>query len=160
MNHSGTFLTPRAPDQVFDILADPEEFAPLFPDFESMAMQDATHFSLRIAIALGGMSGHATLAMELVSAERPAIVGYRGQGIVAGSQLNLMLQFRITSSEGATEVSWQGEFSLDGGLALMFGSLVEPMGRKHFEKMAERLRERLSPLEQAADLPPYPDPRQ
>ena len=108
MNHSGTFLTPRTPDEVFKLLANPEQFAPLLPDFESAAFLDPTHFSVRIAIALGEMSGHANLAMELVEAERPASVRYRGQGIVAGSQLSLALQFRIASSEGATEVSWQG----------------------------------------------------
>jgi len=151
MNHSGTFLTPRTSDEVFKLLANPEQFAPLLPDFESVAVLDPTHFSVRIAIALGEMSGHANLAMELVEAERPASVRYRGQGIVAGSQLSLALQFRIASSEGATEVSWQGEFSLDGGLGFMFSSLIEPMGREHFERMADQLRRRLNPLEPIAD---------
>lgn len=157
MNHSGTFLTPRTPDEVFNLLANPEQFAPLLPDFENMAMQDPTHFSVRIAIALGEMSGHANLAMELVEAGRPANVRYRGQGIVAGSQLSLVLHFQIASSEGITEVSWQGEFSLDGGLAFVLGSLIEPMGRKHFERMAERLREQLNPLEPMPNLPAPPE---
>src|SRR5215469_1390773 len=157
MNHSGTLLTPRTPDEVFNLLANPKQFAPLLPDFESMAMVDPTHFSLRIAIALGEMSGHANLEMELVEADRLATVRYRGQGIVAGSRLNLELQFQIGSAEGTTEVSWQGEFSLDGGLALLFGSLIEPMGRKHFERMAERLRERLSQLGSNGEAPPCPE---
>jgi carbon monoxide dehydrogenase subunit G len=157
MNHSGTLLTPRTPEEVFNLLANPEQFAPMLPDFESMAMLDPTHFSLRIAIALGEMSGHANLAMELVEAERPARVRYRGQGIVAGSQLNLGLEFQIASSDGATEVRWQGEFSLDGGLAFVFGSLIEPMGRKHFERMAERLQEQLNPFEPTAGVPAGPE---
>ena len=157
MNHSGTFLTSRIPDEVFDLLANPEQFAPLLPDFESITMLDASHFSLRISIALGEMSGHANLAMELVEDERAVSVHYRGQGIVAGSQLNLELQFQIALAEAATEVSWRGEFSLDGGLAFVFGSLIEPMGRKHFERMAERLRERLNPLESIADVPASPE---
>ena len=157
MNHSGTFLTPRTPEEVFDLLASPEQFAPLLPDFESMAMTDRTHFSLGIAIALGEMSGHANLGMELVEAERPARVRYRGQGIVAGSYLNLELEFQIASSDPATEVKWQGEFFLDGGLAMVFGSLIEPMGRKHFERMAERLREQLNPFEPTPDVPACPE---
>jgi len=157
MNHSGTLLTPRTADEVFNLLANPEQFAPILPDFESMALLDPTHFSLRIAIALGEMSGHAHLAMELVDAERPARIRYRGQGIVAGSQLNLGLEFQIASSEGATEVRWQGEFSLDGGLAFVFGSLIEPMGRKHFERMAERFDEQLNRFEPRADGPACPE---
>ena len=157
MNYSGTLLTPRTAEEVFNLLANPEQFAPILPDFESMAMLDPTHFSLRIAIALGEMSGHAHLAMELVEAERPARVRYRGQGIVAGSALNLGLEFQIASSDRATEVRWQGEFSLDGGLALVFGSLIEPMGRQHFERMAERLDEQLNRFEPTADAPACPE---
>ena len=157
MNHSGTLLTPRTPDEVFNLLAKPEQFAPILPDFESMAILDPTHFSLRIAIALGEMRGHANLAMELVEAERPARVCYRGQGIVAGSQLNLGLEFQIASSDRATEVRWRGEFSLDGGLAFVFASLLEPMGRKHFERLAERLDAQLNRFEPAADVPACPE---
>ena len=154
MNHSGTFFTSRPPDEVFDLLANPELFAPLLPDYESMVMQDPTHFSLRIVIALGEMRGHATLAMERVDAERPALVSYRGQGVVAGSQLNLALEFRISHAEASTQVNWAGEFSLDGGLAFVMGSLLEPMGHQQFERMGERLREGLNPAVSADALPP------
>jgi carbon monoxide dehydrogenase subunit G len=143
MNHSGIFFTTRKPEDVFDLLADPQRFAPLLPFFESMALQDATHFSLQIAIAVGQINGHATLAMELGEVLRPSRLEYRGQGIVAGSQLNLILQFQIAPLADATEVSWQGQIALDGMLALMAGHLIEPMGRKNFELMAERLQSEL-----------------
>jgi carbon monoxide dehydrogenase subunit G len=145
MNYSGTFLSSRNPVEVFDLLATPERFAPLLPDYDSMTPQDATHFTLRIAIALGEMSGHVDLAMELAEAERPTAVGYRGQGMVAGSQLRMSLLFGTAPVTLGTEVSWQGEFSLDGALAFLAGSLVEPMGHKHFDRMAERLRNALNP---------------
>lgn len=157
MNHSGTFLTPRTPEEVFDLLANPEQFAPLLPDYDSMAMEDPTHFSLRIVIAFGEMSGHAILAMELVEAEGPARVGYRGLGIVAGSPLNLTLRFRISPTNDLTEVSWQGEFTLDGMLAFIAGSLIEPMAHKHFEVMAKRLSERLNSLKLTAEVLPPPE---
>jgi len=160
MRHSGTFLTSHTPDEVFDLLANPELFAPLLPDYENMAMLDPTHFSLRVVIALGELNGHANLAMELAEAERPVVVGYRGEGIVAGSQLNLVLEFRISRTEASTEVGWQGEFYLNGGLALMVNSLIEPMGRKHFERMAERLREKLNPAESTAGMLPSSETRQ
>ena len=144
MIHSGTFLTNRSPEEVFDLLADPHRFAPLLPDFECMAVQDASHFTLQIAISVAQISGHANLAMEMFEAVRPCRVCYRGQGIVAGSQVELNLQFHIAPSTESTELSWQGEFSLGGMLALMAGHLVEPMGRRNFELMAERLQNGLS----------------
>jgi carbon monoxide dehydrogenase subunit G len=151
MNYSGTFLSSRDPEEVFNLLATPEHFAPLLPDYDSMTPQDPTHFTLRIAIALGEMSGHVDLAMELSETDRPMTVGYRGQGMVAGSQLRMSLQFRMAPAATSTEVSWQGEFSLDGGLAFLAGSLIEPMGRKHFDRMAERFRNALNPPEPTPD---------
>ena len=139
MNHSGTFLTARSPEEVFDSVADPEKFAPLLPDFESMATEDATHFTLRISIAVGQIRGHVNLAMELREAARYSHVEYRGDGIVAGSQLTFALQFQIAVLEAGTQVNWLGELSVDGMLALMAGSTIESMGRNNFDLMAERL---------------------
>jgi len=157
MNHSGTFITARSPEEVFDLLAEPQRFAPLLPDFESMLAQDATHFNLRITIAVAQINGHANLAMELHEAVRPSRVEYSGQGIVAGSQLNFNLQFDIAASEEATTVNWRGEFSLDGMLALMAGHLLEPMGRRNFELMAERIQNGLRETS-LDDPPPVPAP--
>jgi uncharacterized protein len=151
MTHSGTFFTTRRPAEVFDLLVDPQRFAPLLPDYESMVAQDATHFTLRIVISVGQINGHANLAMELCDALRPSRIEYRGKGIVAGSQMNLNLQFLTTPSLDATEVNWRGEFTLDGMLALMAGHLFEPMGRRSFELMAERLQSGLR--DNSADRP-------
>jgi uncharacterized protein len=143
MNYSGTFLTTRSADEVFDLLANPTRFAPLLPDFESMAVQDETHFTVRIVIAVGEISGHANLAMELREPVRPSGVRYAGQGIVAGSLLDLKLRFQVASDAGMTGVTWEGEFSLDGMLALMAAGLIESMGRTNFERMAENLQNAL-----------------
>ena len=156
MIYSGTILTPRNPDEVFDLLANPERFAPLLPDYESMSLEDPTHFKVRIAVAVSQIHGSANLAMELREAVRPCVVEYRGQGIIAGSQLTLELQFQIAPSVSMTEVNWQGEFSLDGMLAFMAGSLMEPMGRKHFDRMAERLGSNLG-AEPATEIPQAPE---
>jgi carbon monoxide dehydrogenase subunit G len=144
MNHSGTFVTTRSAEEAFDLVADPHRFAPLQPGFESISIMDATHFSMRIAIAVGQVRGHVNLAMELREAARPSRVAYRGQGIVAGSDLAFAMQFDITPSEAATQVNWQGEVSVDGMLAFMAGGTIESTGRKNFELMAQRLQDGLS----------------
>ena len=156
MTHSGSFLTSHSAEEVFDLLANPERFAPLLPDFESMSLEDPTHFTVTIGIAVAQINGHANLAMELREPVLPSFLEYHGQGLVAGSQLNLSLQFRLAPSGAMTEVSWQGEFSLDGMLALIAGSLIEPMGRKHFDLMAERLRISLRPDASPSDAPSGP----
>lgn len=149
MVHTGTFSVPRTADQVFDLVATPGRFAPQLPDFESVTMQDATHFMLRIVIQVGPMSGHANLAMELSDGERPVRVAYRGAAIIAGSTLQLNLEFGLTPAGGMTYVDWRGELALGGSLALLAGDLWETLGRQNFERMAERLQ--VSLCEQPAE---------
>lgn len=62
---------------------------------------------------------------------------------MAGSLLDLKLRFQFASVAGTTEVTWEGEFSLDGMLALMAAGLIESMGRTNFERMAESLQNAL-----------------
>jgi carbon monoxide dehydrogenase subunit G len=159
MNQSGTFLTSRTAEEVFDLVADPQRFALLLPDSESLSVQDTTHFTLRIKIVIGQISGHANLDMELCAADRPSRVEYRGQGIVAGSQLVFAMQFQVGSVDSETQVSWQGEVSVDGMLTMMAGGMIDSMGRKNFEAMAERLQnELLANRATVQDLPPDSEP--
>lgn len=157
MVHSGSFRVNRSAEEVFDLIANPEQFAPLLPDFDSMAVQDATHFTLRIAVAVGRINGHVNLAMELCQAERPSQVEYKGQGVIAGGQLSMGLRFQFTATSEGTGIDWQGEVALGGALAFMVGDLLETMGRQNFERMAERLRDRLRQGTQP-DETPAPEP--
>lgn len=143
MNHSGTFLTNHTAEEVFDIVADPQRFAPLLPDFESISVRDTTHFNLRIKIVIGQISSHANLDMELCVADRPSRVEYRGQGIVAGSQLIFAMQFQLGCGGTETRVSWQGQVSVDGVLAMMAGAVIDSMGRRNLEETVERLQDEL-----------------
>ena len=156
MTHYGTFLTERSADEVFDLLSNPERFAPLLPDFESVTVLDETHFSVRIVIAVAEFSGHANLTMELSNAVRPHEVKYTGRATIAGSQLDLRLGFQIGAADGTTGVTWEGEFSLDGMLALMAGGLIDSMGRKSFERMAERVQDALRIRHLPVGLTPNP----
>ncbi len=42
---SGEFEVKKNPEEVYDFLTDPNRFAPLLPEFQSLIVQDATHFS-------------------------------------------------------------------------------------------------------------------
>jgi carbon monoxide dehydrogenase subunit G len=143
MLHTGTFTVPRTVDEVFELLATPERFAPLMPDFESMTVQDPTHFTLRVLIQLGPMRGHAALAMELADVQRPKSVIYRGSAVIAGSKLRLDLEFGLTPVGATTAVLWRGELGLTGAVAFMGDDIVQTMGHQNFERMAEQLRSHL-----------------
>jgi carbon monoxide dehydrogenase subunit G len=152
INFSGEFTTPRSPEEVFDFLSDPSKFAPLLPDYQSMNMQDATHFTVKVKVGVGNIRGSAELKMELTEAVKPQRAQYKGQGTAVGSQVNVIAGFDLEPNGSTTKVVWKGETSVFGKLASMAGGMLEPLGRKNIQKLIEGLQTALS--EPIAAQPP------
>jgi len=141
---SGEFTTPRSAEETFDFLSDPQKFAPLLPDYQSMAMQDATHFTVKVKVGVGNIRGSAELKMELTEAVRPQRAQYKGQGTAVGSQVTVNAGFDLSPNGDGTKVLWKGETSVFGKLASMAGGMLEPLGRKKIQKLIEGLQKELS----------------
>jgi carbon monoxide dehydrogenase subunit G len=141
---SGEFTTPRSPEEVFDFLSDPQKFAPLLPDFQSMSMQDPTHFAVRVKVGMGNIRGSAELKMELSEAVKPLRALYKGQGTAVGSQVTVSAGFDLSPLPESTRVVWQGETSVFGKLASMAGGMLEPLGRKNIQKLIDGLQKALA----------------
>jgi carbon monoxide dehydrogenase subunit G len=149
---SGVFTTPRNPDEVFDFLSDPNKFGPLLPDFQSMTVQDPTHFTVKVRVGVGNIRGNAEIKMELAEATRPQRAQYKGQGTAVGSQITLSAGFDLSPAadsaaeiaSGSTRVAWQGEANIFGKLASMAGGMLEPLGRKNIQKLIDGLQKALA----------------
>lgn len=144
INFAGEFTTPRSPEEVFDFLSDPNRFAPLLPDYQSMSMQDATHFTVKVKVGVGNIRGSAEIKMELAEAVKPQRAQYKGQGTAVGSQVNVIAGFDLEPNGGTTKVVWKGETSVFGKLASMAGGMLEPLGRKNIQKLIEGLQKALA----------------
>ncbi len=136
---SGEFTSPRTPDEVYDFLCDPNKFAPLLPDFESMSVQDATHFTVKVRIGVGNIRGSAEIKMELAESVRPTRAQYKGRGNAVGSQISIAAGFDLTPVDGSTRIAWQGEAGVFGKLASMAGGMLEPLGKKNIQKLIDGL---------------------
>lgn len=144
INFSGEFTTTRSPEEVFDFLSDPKQFAPLLPDFQSMSMQDPTHFTVKVKVGVGNIRGSAELKMELSEAVKPLRAQYKGQGTAVGSQVTVSAGFDLSPLPESTRVAWQGETSVYGKLASMAGGMLEPLGRKNIQKLIDGLQKALA----------------
>jgi uncharacterized protein len=144
INFTGEFTAPRSPEEVFEFLADPNKFGPLLPDFESMTVQDATHFTVKVRLGVGNIRGTAEIKMELAEAARPQRALYKGHGTAVGSQITISAGFDLSPLPESTRVAWQGEANVFGKLASMAGSMLEPLGKKNIQKLIEGLRTALS----------------
>jgi carbon monoxide dehydrogenase subunit G len=135
----GDFEVPRRPEEVYDFLTDPNKFAPLLPDFQSMSAQDATHFTVKVNVGISYIKGAADVKMELAQAERPKRAQYKGQGSVAGGKVSLIAGFDLSAAGNGTRVAWQGEAQIFGSLASVAGGLLEPLGKKNVQKLIDGL---------------------
>ena len=139
---SGEFEVKKSQNEVFAFLTDPNKFAPLLPDFQSLTVQDASHFTIRVNVGISYIKGAADLRMELAEADRPRRAQYKGQGGVAGGNVTLVASFDLTPSapnNNGTKVRWQGEAQIFGRLASVAGGLLEPLGKKQVQKLIDGL---------------------
>ena len=153
---SGEFTAPRTPDEVYDFLCDANKFGPLLPDFESMSVEDATHFTVKARVVVGNIRGSAEIKMELSQAVRPTRAQYQGRGKAVGSQIAISAGFDLSPLPEGTRIAWQGEASVFGKLALMAGGLLEPVSRKNMQKLIDGLRSSLTypPAQEVAQPAP------
>jgi len=135
----GEFEVKRKPEDVYDFLTDPSKFAPLLPDYQSMSVQDATHFGVKVNVGISYIKGTADVKMELAEAERPKRAQYKGQGSVAGGNVSFTAGFDLSAINGGTKVAWQGEAQIFGRLASVAGGLLEPLGKKNVQKLIDGL---------------------
>jgi carbon monoxide dehydrogenase subunit G len=135
----GEFEVKRTPEEVYDFLTDPRKFAPLLPDFQSMSVQDETHFTVKVNVGISYIKGTADMKMELAQAQHPKRAQYKGQGSVTGGNLSLTAGFDLSPVDGGTKVVWQGETQIFGRLASVAGGLLEPLGRKNVQKLIDGL---------------------
>jgi uncharacterized protein len=141
---SGEFEVRRQPDQVYDFLIDPNKFAPLLPDFQSMTQQDATHFTVKVNVGVSYIKGAADVKMQLTEATRPQRAQYKGQGSVAGGNVSVLASFDLAPVENGTKVMWQGEAQVFGRLISVAGGLLEPLGKKNIKKLVDGLQAALT----------------
>ena len=135
----GEFEVQRTPEEVYDFLTDPNKFCPLLPDYQSMTLQDATHFTVKVNVGISYIKGIADVKMELAQADRPKRAQYKGQGSVAGGNVALVAGFDLSSQGAGTKVAWQGDAQIFGRLTSVAGGLLEPLGRKQVQKLIDGL---------------------
>lgn len=92
---SGEFTVKKSPDEVYGFLTDPNKFAPLLPEFQSLTVQDEKHFTVKVNVGVSYIKGAADVKMELSEADRPRRAQYKGQGAVAGGNVSLVASFDL-----------------------------------------------------------------
>ena len=136
---SGEFEVKKQPEEVYEFLTDPNRFAPLLPEFQGLAVQDPTHFTVKVNVGISHIKGTANVKMELAEADRPRRAQYKGQGAVAGGNVTMIAGFDLAPATDGTKVAWKGEAQIFGRLTSVAGGLLEPLGKKQVQKLIDGL---------------------
>ena len=145
---SGVFEVKKQPEEVYDFLTDPNRFAALLPEFQSLSVVDPTHFTVKVNVGISYIKGAAEVKMELAEGDRPRRAQYKGQGAVVGGNVTMVAGFDLApvadGTNARTTVNWQGEAQIFGRLASVAGGLLEPLGKKQIQKLIDGLQAALA----------------
>jgi len=136
---AGEFEVRKNPEEVYDFLTDPNRFAPLLPEFQSVSVQDPTHFTVKVNVGVSYIKGAADVKLELSESQRPQRAQYKGQGSMAGGNVTMIAGFDLVPNGSGTKVNYQGEAQVFGRLTSVAGGLLEPLGKKQVQKLIDGL---------------------
>jgi len=140
----GEFQARCKPEETYDFLTDPNRFGPLLPDFESLSVEDATHFTVKVKVGVAHIRATADVKLHLAEMERPRRAVYRGQGSIAGGRVELTAGFELEAASHGTRVLWKGEAQVFGPLTSVAGGLLEPLAKKNLQNLMDGLQAALA----------------
>ena len=113
------FSVSAAPDVVWDFLLDPQRIAPCLPGCESLEVEDAKTYRVRLTIKVGFLSTTQSLKVEIVESDRPRhlVSLARGEDRTLASQVEVRNTLDLTPAAAAgTVVRYRSEVRVLGRL--------------------------------------------
>jgi len=113
------FTVSASRDVVWDFLLDPERIAPCLPGCESLEVEDAKTYRVRLTVKVGFLSTTQTLRVEIVESDRPShlVSLARGEDRKLASQVEVRNTLDLAPAAGTgTLVRYRSEVRVLGRL--------------------------------------------
>jgi uncharacterized protein len=127
------FTVSATPDAVWDFFLDPGRLAPCLPGCESLEVEDATTYRVRLTIKVGFLSTTQNLRVAIVESDRPrrlVSVG-RGEDRKLASQVEARTTLALVpAAEGATLVHYRSEVRVLGRLGSVGDAVMKVKARQ------------------------------
>jgi hypothetical protein len=148
----GEFTVPVSRETVYNLLSDPQKFAPLLPTYKSLEVKDERTADVTVAVGVGKIHGSAVITLTLQGEQPPLHAGYSGKGKVMGSAFDMATSFDLADAEGGgTVVKWVGDLTMFGKLVALAGGLIKPIAKKDIERLVGAIQSALTPGGAAAN---------
>jgi len=145
MKFAGEFLIELPREQVFELLSDPEKFAPLLPTFHSLEMIDDKTANLRVKVGIGRIHALASTQLILDEALPPESIRYIGKGKVMQGAYQMISSFRLDPEGDATRIKWSAETVLAGKILSLAGGGLRGYAEKEINSLIGSLQQSLTP---------------
>jgi carbon monoxide dehydrogenase subunit G len=135
LSYSGSNEVTAPRPVVWQHLLDPQFVAASAPGVDSVEQVDDSHFKVFLALGLGALKLHFTLAVELFDVVSGQRVTMRAQGNAPGSGVEMTTAITLDEPvAGHTMMNWRSDCEVSGILAGVGGYLLEGTARKLTEQ--------------------------
>ena len=137
------FTVDAPPATVWDFLLDPGRVAPCMPGCESVEVQDATTYKVRLTVKVGFLSTTQNLKVELVESDRPRHL----VSVASGEDRKLASQVEVRNtldlapaSPGATLVRYRSDVRVLGRLGSVGDAVMKVKAKQVAADFAANVR--------------------
>ncbi|CAG4883624.1 putative Carbon monoxide dehydrogenase large chain [Georgfuchsia toluolica] len=145
MKFSGQFEVSPPPTEVFNLLSDPQKFAPLLPAFSSLEMKDDNTAQVKVSVGIGKIRGTASTQLTLQKKIAPTHATYVGTGKVMGGAYTMTTSYDLEPMGKGTLVKWLGEVQLVGKILSLAGGGMQGYAERQIEAVITSLQQAMSP---------------
>jgi 2-furoyl-CoA dehydrogenase large subunit len=145
MKFSGQFDVSPSPAEVFNLLSDPQKFAPLLPTFSSLEMKDANTAVVKVSVGIGKIRGTASTQLTLQKKTEPTHATYIGTGKVMGGAYTMISSYDLEPKGTGTLVRWKGEVQLVGKILSLAGGGMQGYAEQQINAVITSLQQAMSP---------------
>lgn len=137
MKLAGTYLLPGTPEQVWDLLNDPERLAKLLPGCERLEPDGPDRYKAAVKFALAAISGKYAGSLQFLEKKPPRLLRLRLDGKGVPGFVKGEGQLELTEKHGQTEVRYSGEAQIGGMIAAVGQRMVDVAARKTVQQFFE-----------------------
>ena len=137
------FTVEAAPEAVWDFLLDPERVAPCLPGCESVEIENATTYKVRLTVKVGFLSTTQNLKVELVETDRPRhlVSVARGEDRKLASQVEVRNTLDLAAAApDATLVRYRSDVRVLGRLGSVGDAVMKVKARQVAADFAANVR--------------------
>lgn len=143
MKVHGSYTLPGKPQQVWELLTDPERLAKCLPGCERLEPAGPDRYKVAIKFALAAFSGAYSGTVELSEKRPPKSMRMRVEGKGTPGFMKGEGRLDLAEKNGQTEVRYDGDAQVGGLIAAVGQRMIEAAARKilqqFFESAAKQL---------------------